>query len=208
MDFIKKHKIEIGVVLVALVLRCIYFGLSFNTYGGGDLNTIIEGADGYFVVAQNIIAGHGFSDSSGAPYSFRPPLYHYFLAVNYFLFGGFGGVVALQIIIGGLLPLLGMALAKRLSFSRNIYIWTGILLAIEPFSILYSIFFYSETVFMLLFFISLLYLFDYLKDKKVLHLIFSACFLAFAALTRPVVEYLPILIIAAILWEWRKNISI
>lgn len=208
MSFIRAHKAGIIIFLVALAVRIAFLGLSLQVHNW-DLVGTVQGADGYFTVSQNIINGHGFSDSSGPPYppySFRPPLYHYFIAWSYWLLGGYGGVVALQILIASLLPVIAM-LIMRYMFSRTIAVWTGFILALEPVSILFSTIFYSETFFMFLFFLSMLYLFSYFKERKPLNLIFSACFLGFATLTRPTAEYLPILIIGVLIFEARKNFS-
>lgn len=208
MSFMRAHKIEIVIFLLALVVRLAYLGASLQA---NDLNLVgaIRGADGYFTVSQNIIAGHGFSDSSQPPYlpySFRPPLYHYFIAWSYWLLGGYWGVIVLQILIGSILPLLAMRIVRYL-FSRKIEVGTGILLALEPVSILYATIFYSEIVFMFLFSLSLLFLFRYFKGKEALYLVFSACFLGFATLTRPTTEYLPILIIGILFWEARAHVT-
>src|SRR3990167_7583606 len=160
MSFIRAHKIEIIIFILALVIRIAYLGLSLYSHDWDLVNTV-QGADGYFTVSRNIINGHGFSDSNQSPYepySFRPPLYHYFIAWSYWLLGGYGGVIALQILISSILPVLAMFILRYL-FSRTVTVWTGIILALEPVSVLFSTIFYSETFFMLLFFLSLLYLF-------------------------------------------------
>lgn len=208
MSLVRTHKIELIIFLLAVVLRFAYLGVSVAVHNG-DLIRTVQGADGYFVVSQNIINGHGFSSSDQEPYlpySFRPPVYHYFIAWSYWLLGGYGGVIALQVLIGSILPVLAMYILGFM-FSRKIAVWTGFILAVEPVSILFSTIFYSETFFMLIFFLSLLYLFSYFKEKNVLHLFFSACFLGFATLSRPTTEYLPILVVGILFWEARTHIS-
>lgn len=208
MSFIRAHKIEIIIFLVALVVRFAYLGFSLQAHNGNLVGTI-QGSDGYFTVSQNVIAGHGFSDSAQppyVPYSFRPPFYHYFIALSYWLLGGYAGVIALQILIASLLPILAMRIVGNL-FSRKIEVLTGAVLAVEPVSILFSTVFYSETVFMFLFFLALLFLFRYFREKHVLHLVFSACFLGFATLTRPTTEYLPIVVLLVLFWSAHKRVS-
>ena len=207
MRFWTAHKVEISIFVLALLVRLVYLGAAIH-YNGGDLVSAVQGADGYFAVAQNIIDGHGFSDSTVPPYlpySFRPPLQHYFIAGSYFLFGGFAGAILFELLLGSLLPLLAMRVVSYL-FSRRIVVITGILLALEPVAILFSGLFYSETLFMFFFFISLLYLFKYLKGSQIRYLLYSACYMGFATLTRPTSEYVPILIAGILLWEGRKII--
>ena len=161
-----------AILALSLVARFLYLGLSIHA-NGGDLLQTISGADGYYAVSQNLIEGNGLSSDAAAPYapySFRPPLYHFFIAGSYFLFGGYRGVIILQVIIGSLLPVLGYFLASYLTENRKVWSVVGVLLAIEPSSILYSTFFYSETLFMFWFLLALLFLFAYLRDTKRAHL--------------------------------------
>ena len=208
MNFLRTHKVEIFIFALALTARLIYFGLSYQAQNG-DLIATISGADGYFTVSQNLILGNGLSSDQGppyTPYSFRPPLYHFFIAGAHALFGGYGGVIFFQILIASFLPVLGMRLASYLVESRKIILALGIILSLEPSAILYSVFFYAETFFMFWFFISLLYLFKYLKDRQLIYLALSAFLLGLATLTRPTTEYVPLIIVAVLLWAERKNI--
>lgn len=209
MSFLSKHKWEVGVFALALLLRCLYLGAAYYTYGGGDLIQTVQGADGYFVVAQNIVAGHGFSGSDAAPYapySFRPPLQHYFLAAGYFLFGSWWGAVFLLLLMGSVLPVIAMFVLRDI-FSEKVVRTTGVIFALEPVAILYSTFFYSETLFMFFFFLSLLFLFKHMRQKYMPYLVYSACFLGFTTLTRPTSEYVPLIIAVLLLWEGRRYLS-
>ncbi len=207
--FFTTYRLEVLVFILAFAVRFLYLELSIAHYGG-DLFGAISGADGYFTVAKNIIAGHGFTDSSSAPYlpySFRPPLYFYFIVGSYWLFHGFLGSILLQMVIGSMLPVLGMILASYVLTSRRMIAAVGILLALEPSGILYSTFFYSEIVFIFLSFLSFWCLFRYFARKQLWPLLASAGLLGLACLTRPAVEYLPVFIAACMVWDARKHLS-
>ena len=210
MSFIRAHKIEIGIFFLALLVRLFYFGLALQAH---DWNLIAtsRGADGYFSISQNVLRGNGFSSESVAPFtpnSFRVPLQPYFLAWSAEIFAGsYWFPLILTLLISCFIPLIAMRLARHLSSSKAIVFGTGIFLALEPLSILHSILFYSEPLFMLFFFLSLLYLFKYFERKNFVHLIFSSAFLGFATLTRPTTEYLPIIIAAIIIWEARTHLT-
>lgn len=196
-------------LLLALAPRLLYFGIALHAHGGDVVNTS-RASDGYFAISQNILAGQGFSSDEHAPYtlnSFRPPLQPYFLAASASVFGSYWAPLALTILMGSLMPLIGMTIAAQWFTSRRLIIATGIVLALEPVSILFSILFYSETLFMLFFLPSFLYLLYYFKSKRLLHLLFSAFLLGFAMMTRPTVEYLPLLYMALIIWNSRHMIS-
>lgn len=206
-SFIKRHRVAIAIFALALVTRLVYLGMSIDAWGG-DLNGAIGGSDYYFELSQNILAGNGFSIASQPPYevnSFRTPGMPYFLAAAHELFGGYGGAVLFQIFIASLLPLLGMRLCRYITKERSIGVGVGVFLALEPYSVLFSTIFYSETLFIALFFVSLLYFFQYLDDHRLFNLLVSGAFMGFAMLTKPTVEFLPFFLGALLLWVWRSG---
>lgn len=208
MGFLRSHKVEIGIFALALLVRLFYFGLSLEVNNGNITNTI-SAADGYFTVSQNLIDGHGLSSDTAppyTPYSFRPPLFHFFVAGAYKLFGSYWGVIFLQIVLASLLPLIGMRLGAYFIENRRILVALGIFLALEPSSILYSVFLYSEVFFTFWFFVSIWAFFAYLNNKRAAYVALSAVLLGLATLTRPTSEYLPFIIGAVILWSHRGHI--
>lgn len=209
MSFIRAHKIEIGIFLLALIVRLFYFGLALHTHDWNLINTS-KASDGYFNISQNLLHDNGFSSETIAPFtqnSFRVPLQPYFLAWSAGLVGSYWLPLILTILMSCLFPLFAMGFARYISSSQMVVLGTGIFLALEPFSILSSILFYSETLFMLFLFISIYYLFQYFERKKFLNLLFSSAFLGFATLTRPVTEYLPFLIAVLLIWEARTHLT-
>ncbi|KKW40381.1 MAG: hypothetical protein UY89_C0001G0012 [Parcubacteria group bacterium GW2011_GWA1_54_9] len=208
MGFLRAHKVEVGIFVLALLVRLFYFGLSLEVNNGNITNTVAA-ADGYFTVSQNLIDGHGLSSDATppyTPYSFRPPLFHFFIAGAYALFGSYWGVIFLQIVLASLLPLLGMRLAGYFIENRRILIALGIFLALEPSSILYSVFLYSEIFFTLWLYAAIWALFAYLKKDQSRYLALSAFLLGLATLTRPTTEYVPVVMGAVLLWNHRGSI--
>mgnify|MGYP001592561886 FL=1 len=206
-NFFRKHKVAVGIFVLALAVRAVFFAASYEINGGLLLDTI-GGADYYQVIAQNIIDGHGYSTDFAPPYapnSVRPPVMPYFLAGSYMLLGSWGAVLALYLLLGSFVPILGMWLARKITSSPAIAVGVAVFLAVEPFGVLFSTIFYSETIFMLLFFASLLYLFKYFESGRWFDLFVSASFLGFATLTKPVVQYLPVFIAVFLLYEARKR---
>ena len=206
-NFFQKHKLEVGIFALALAVRAVFFAASYDANEGNLISTI-GGADAYHIIAQNIIDGNGFSTDFAPPYapnSVRPPVMPYFLAGSYTLLGSWGAVLALYLLLGSFVPILGMRLARKITSSPAIAAGVAVFLAVEPFGVLFSTIFYSETVFMLLFFASLLYLFKYFESGRWFDLLASASFLGFATLTKPVVQYLPVFIAVFLLYEARKR---
>lgn len=209
MDFLRKHKIGLFIFSLAVVARLFYFGISLQSHDGNILKTIWA-ADNYYEVSSNVIAGHGYSIDQAppyTPYAYRPPVYHYFIVGSYFLLGGFWGVILFQILLGSLVPLLAMSISRFIIDSKKLAIGVGVLLALEPYSILFSSILYTETFFTFMFLLSLWCLFTYFKSKKSYVLFLSAFLLGLMVLIKPVVQYLPILFIFSIVWEAREHIS-
>lgn len=209
LGFIKNHKIENCIFILALVARVAFLGLSIAAYDG-DIVGAVRGADGYYVISQNLIAGNGFSNTIAPPYtldSFRPPVQPYFLSFTYGVFGNYWLSIVLLIIAGSLIPLVAMQVTRFIFESRFIIIGTGILLALEPVSILYSTLFYSETLFMLFFSTALYYLFWYIRDEAWYDGVISALLLGIATLTKTVSVYIPIVLVALFLFHFRKELT-
>jgi len=209
MPFLRAHKIEICIFLLALVVRLLYFGLSYSAHDG-NLVAAINAGDSYYDIGQNIIADNGYSAVQEPPYvltSYRTPGMPFFIAWVYFLFGSYLAVIILQIVLGSIVPLLGMKIARFIVEKKTISVAVGIFLALEPTGVLLSTVLLSETVFAFLFALSLICLFHYWNDKTQIPLLASAFLLGIATLTRPSVEYLPVIIVAVILWEARKRLS-
>lgn len=209
MAFIRKYRVEIAIFALTLILRLLYLGLSVEAWGG-DLNATIEGADSYFVLSENILAGRGYSGAVQPPYelnSFRTPVMPYFLAGAHTVFGGYGGVILLHILIASVIPLLGIRLAWQMLRNRRASVAVGIFLALEPFSILFSTFFYSETIFTAIFFASLILFFNYAESRRLRDLLASGVCMGVAMLTKPTIEFLPLFLGALVLYTWRADLK-
>ena len=207
--FFKKHKIFIIIFLIALLARSVLFFINFhaNNY---ELVPTIKGDDGYYELSRGLLLGHGLSGDVDAPFSpnpLRTPVWPLFIAAILYFFKSYWAVLFAQILIGSVIPLLGMHIVNKIIPSIKISIIVGLLLALEPYSILFSFIFYTETFFIFLFFIFLLFFLGYFKNSTYRNIIWAALFLGLATLTKPTVQYLPVVISFFILWHSRKNIT-
>ncbi len=208
-DFFRTNRVYVAVFVLAVVVRLAYFGLSYESRGR-DLPLTISGADCYYALSENIIHGNGYSCDTEPPYmlyAVRPPVYPYFIAWTNMLTGGYWGVLMLQILIGSLLPIIAMRIVRYIFEDKRVSYIAGAVLALEPFSILFSIFFYSETLFMFFFSLSILSLFAYFKTRQTKLAALSAILLGVSVLTKPTVQYMFIVAMICILVEARKHIS-
>lgn len=211
MNFVHTYRWEIIVALLALLAHVICFFVVVDAYQG--VVSAVRGDDGYFEIANNLLAGHGFSSATTSPYipnPLRTPGYIYFLAG---LMGATGSVAAtavVQLLIAGAIPVFGMHIARHITSSSRIGIITGIVLALDPTLALLSFQFYTETLFLVLFLGWMLLTFRYLERPGWTTLAAGAVLLGLAILTKTSAQYIPLLLTPFILWrsgtpEWRRG---
>lgn len=211
MNFLSTYKIELALASLALVVHLAIFAFVIHANGGSTL-TAVRGDDGFFELAENVLAGNGFSWSPSAPYApnpLRTPGYSYVLAA---LIGAFGvaGTALVQLLVASILPPLGMRIAERIANSRTIGIAAGVILALDPTLALLSFQFYTETFFLVLFFFWILISLTYLERKKLTSLILGAVLLGCAILVKTSAQYVPLLFVPFIVWrhgrsDWRRG---
>src|SRR3989344_372182 len=207
-EWLKKHKIGASIFFLALVLRLVLFCINLDAAEGNFIDTI-RGQDGYYEISRNLIDGNGFSFDTGPVYTpdpLRPPAWIFIMAFIAKLFGSYIPVFIFEMLIASFIPVLGMCLARYIVSDRLAF-FVGILLALEPYAILLSVLTISETPFTFFLFISLLFLFKYIKQPSTRSIIWSAVFLGLAILVKPTVQFFPVLIPIALFLIFRKKIS-
>ncbi len=202
---LRTYKIEIALFILALVAHLACFWLVTNA--SGSILDAVRADDGFYELAQNIRAGNGFSWSAEAPYlpnPLRTPGYPFVLAGLISVFG-VAGAALIQVVLASLLPVLGYMIARTIARSRAIAIGTGVILALDPTLALLSFQFYTETLFLLLFFLWIILSLRYLEKRDLVSLIVGAVLLGTAILVRASAQYLPLLFALFILWQWRSK---
>lgn len=205
MNFIHTYRVEILIFGLSLIFHAVLLVLTVNTQG--TVLDVVRVDDGYYELAQNILAGNGFSWSTEAPYipnSMRTPGYIYVLAFLISVMGVTGAAI-IQLVAASLIPVLGMYITQSITNSKKTGILTGIILTIDPTLAFLSFQFYTDTLFLLLFLFWLILTFNYAQNQNMKTLILSALLLGLAILVRPVVQYLPILIVICIIWQFGKS---
>lgn len=207
--FFSKYKLELIIFLIAILARTFLFFINFE-HSDYNLIPTIKGDDGYYELSRGLLDGHGFSWDAQEPFSpnpLRPPVYPLFIAGILYVFKSYWAVLVAQILVGSMIPVLGMRIATKIVNSQKIATIVGLLLALEPFSVLLSVIFYTETVFTFLFFLFFIFFVDYMQKGTHRAIIWSAVFLGLATLVKPTVQYIPIIIPFFILWHFWGNIS-
>lgn len=205
MEFIKKYKIEIILVVIAIIARVFLFSVDLGA-NNGDFEKTIYGSDWYFEVSQNLYQGNGFSIDGESPSPIHVPLYPYFLTLSLMLFGNYVFAVVLQIIIGSLIPLLALRLSYKLIPSRKISLFVAFFIALEPNFVFFSFIFFTETLFIFLFLLAALVFIRYLEKGDLIDLSIFTILLGTSSLVKTVVQFYPLFLIPVIWWFLRKKI--
>jgi hypothetical protein len=208
--FLKQHKLELGVFALALAARLLFFFVCLHA-NGGDIITTVRGQDGYFDLSRNLILGNGFSINPVPPfleYSYGVPLYPFFLAFFLWLTGSYAVTAMVQLVLGALIPVMGMYFARRLLPPtppfKHAPLVVGAVLALSPYQVLFSFIFYTETLFTLVFGVFLALFLNFLRKPSLRLAVWSGVLLGMATLIKPTVQYVLLFAIAFALWHFRK----
>ncbi len=194
------------VVLLALLLRLVWVGLSEGDNvlsRWGKQNT---DAMEYHQLAKNILEGKGYS-WEGRSTSYRPPLYPAFLAGIYFFAKGSGVSVVrfIQAAIGALSVFLIFLITRLLFGKRSAEIIAGLIAAVYIYHIYWTSELYTETLFMLLIASSLFLLLKFAQTEKSIWLLAAGAGLGLTALCRSTALVFAAFVILWLVIYFRKN---
>lgn len=205
----KTAKAAFFVFILALLARALFFAAEYRT-NNYNLEQTIHGGDAYFEITQNLIAGHGFSADDAPPYKphpLRTPGYPYLLAGLLWAFNSYWLILVLQLCVGSLSCVLALFIAQKLTQSLKVGIAAGVFLALEPYHVLFSGLFFTETIFVFLFLSFVVLFLRYLEKPTLLLLCMSAAVLGVATLTKTTPQFVPFIVIPLILWHLRHNLK-
>lgn len=203
-NFLKNHKVDLLIFLLALTVRMVLFFINLKA-SGGNFEETIHGSDWYYEVSKNIFSGNGFSIDGISPSPVQVPLYPLFLAFSLFVFGSYKFAVVAQILIGSLIPILARHLSLRLIPHYGVALFVGVVLALEPNFVLLSSIFFTETLFMLLFLLFMHSFISYLEKGDTKWLCVSAVLLGVSTLVKTTPQFFLIFLIPLFWWYLRKE---
>jgi 4-amino-4-deoxy-L-arabinose transferase-like glycosyltransferase len=208
-----QRKSLVIVILFAILTRLIYFIAalisSYNQLGVKIF--IVDESNSYLNFAKNLLICHMMAATPCLPSAFRTPIYPFFLAGFISLLSENNGiwlmilfqfVVSILTILFVYLTLVQVISNKKALFATFIYS-----ILIDP--IIYTFIITTETLFTFLIVFSLYQLIIYIKENKVSNLITSGFMLGLSILTRPISEFLPLVLFVALLvislWKKQKG---
>src|SRR6516165_10763020 len=109
---VERQLIVLAIFLFAVLVRVIVIGGTIGFYTPAVAEPSADSRI-HFTLVQNLLAGRGFSLQG--PTAITPPLYVFFLAGAYKVFGSPAALRVLQALIGGVACVLVYAAARRLA---------------------------------------------------------------------------------------------
>lgn len=177
-------------VLTAVVVRGALLAIAYSSLAAKGISPLSRGdTPTYLEAGRNLLFTGAFS-VGGLPYLYRTPGYSLFLALATLPGPLFAAL--LQVLLSALTVVLVWRLARAVFDNERIAFLAGWLFVFEPLSMMNSVLLQAETVFLVLFLLSLDRLVRFLRGTRLRDLALAGLFLAAATMVRPVTYYLPI----------------
>ncbi len=198
----RTNTILVIILCCAFAIRIALFGVLAITKDASAF--LLPDSYGYTGIAQNIYAGNGFSMATTTPYlpdSIRTPVVPYLLAGMPVYAGVPYLYLLLQICAGTALVFVTFHIARGVSKNNSIALGAATLMAIEPYSVFINVSVLTETIFALTVGIIFLALIRYVETGRMRMLAIASALCAFAALTRPIGQFLPLILLAVVVFR-------
>lgn len=194
---LKNYKVEIILFLSALIVQLVVFFLTWLYGEGGFLWS--SDAEGYFEIGKNLAAGKGFIlHPAFGPQALRVPGYPLFIAFWYLIFSRISFVVLTQNLLSAANVVLVYIFGKRF-FGNSTGLLASLFFMFESQRLQNSNQLMSETLFISFFIVGIYHFLSYLAGVHTKKIILSGIFLGLATLTKPVTQFLPIVLLAFLL---------
>ena len=187
----------LAVGLLARWLTFYYFYHVYTTSGGAHFSPIADEANTYEVLARQLLVGNGFSQEL---FSYRPPLQPMFIAFIYVMLGRASPLVAAfaQTFVGAGVGVLTFLAARELRTPRLVQLWSGLLVALDPASVIIGLTLMAETLSNVFVAAGTLFTIRLLRSGRLRDAAATGGCIALATLARPTSIYLWVLLLLAI----------
>jgi len=201
--FIKSHALLV-ILILGLIIRLMFF-ISLQPWDDYSVSKYILHSDspGYNNLGLSLAATKSFDAFDG----FRTPGYPVFLSLIY-LFKA--NCIWLVLIVQIILSVISAYWVYRLAlfyFSQKVALLASFLFLIDYIQIVSSVQVLTETLYVFLFLWSVFLTAGFLKNKKILLLVFGSALLAAATLVRPVSYYMPVILALALFFSVKAGIK-
>ena len=204
-------KTSIFLIAISLLLRLLILGTYF--FNQPDMIFKPDAPDNweYHFLGKNLVEYHTFSSDSIPPLkpdAIRTPVYPLFIGILYTFFGDSPKtVIFVQALLGSATVLIFFRLCQLFLSVRMAFL-AALLFAFEPFAILFTGFYMTETLFTFLLCLSFYYLSKYFSSGSLAHCSYSSLFLGLTALCRPIIQfYIPIILVTILYSPLLRQLS-
>ncbi|MGC8976138.1 MAG: ArnT family glycosyltransferase [Candidatus Ratteibacteria bacterium] len=199
MERISYRKILIFLLIAGFLIRIGFiFSLKNRFYFDDEFE--------YFKMAQNFISGKGLIVGENLK-SFRPPLYPFIISIFYYLNFDLLGIRIFQVLLSTFSIYIIYLIGKE-TFNEKVALVSSFICVFYPYFIFYNGFLLTETVFIFLTLLSILYLINCVEKNGKMSFK-TGIFIGLAGLTRPTFQlYLPIGILHIFFLREKLNIKL
>jgi len=181
-----KDKIRLTIICIFTIALLPRLFLAFSSH-----EIPVHDAGGYDLYALNLLENKGFSQVG----TYREPLYPFFLAFIYWLFGhSYMAVRIIQSISGALICVIIFLISKKIS-DYKVALISGLLACLNPSFIRIIEHLFSENLYTFLLVMGTYFFVKQTQEKDYKNLIFLGVILGLAALTRAIIFFFPVFII-------------
>ncbi len=166
--------------------------------------------DGWAAIGKNLADGNGYRNKAGEITAARGPIFPFYLALIFRLFGykkGLSIAVSMQMVLDMLSCWLIWKLAWKLFNCRYTAALAACMWAIYPPAIALDIFLFSEPLFTLIlgcFSLKMLSLMQHISWQR---FCLAGVILGVATLCRPITLYFPFILLPTLMWLYRRRFS-
>ncbi len=201
----------LGIMCLCLFIRRAVFPQLVNNY-----KLFYVGAywqpqtDGWAAVGRNLAAGAGYRDGEGKITAARGPVFPFYLALIFSLFGysqGLSVAVFMQVVLDTLTCWLIWKLAWKLFNCRYTAALAAIIWALYPPAIVLDMFLVSEPLFTLILGFFSLNMLSAMQNISWRRFCLAGVLLGLATLCRPITIYFPFFLIPVLIWFFRRQFN-
>jgi|GEM_PF-1577289 len=183
-----------GIIITGFAIRIIL--LIAVVLHGGTSALMTSDSYGFLATAQNIVAGHGFSKSTAAPFTpdaHFPPIYPLLMAVSIALTRSLIPLVLLQITLSSLMPLVVFHIGEFLTDRKKVLLSAAGFMAFEPITVFWSLTPLTEVVSVFFLLVGIYFFLRLIRTWRGRDAASAGIWLALSTLTRPHAQFLFIL---------------
>ncbi|KKW19341.1 MAG: hypothetical protein UY63_C0016G0011 [Parcubacteria group bacterium GW2011_GWA2_51_10] len=188
------------ILAAAIIVRLFLFG--FLYVQNSPEFFVLGDSNGYLRIANNIALGNGFTQATEPPYlpdSMRVPLFPAVLAASLYIFGSYLPVIFLQIFLSAIIVYFTYRFTFLITEREKLALVAAGLMAFEPYSIFISTSVLTETLFTALLVAGAYMAARFTHVPAWRPLAAASALFGFAALVRPIGEFLPLILIVLVM---------